>query len=848
VITLRHCSIGILAALSLSAVHLRAATHEFNPVLHHPPAEAAANVHRVLVRLRPTAAVNRVQAQAAAQPLQALAARINVSVKQSREIMSGLHALQLQPAAGESLETVLARLRADPAVAYAVPDQRRYPHAAPVVPNDSLFPGQWYLQNAQPSAIDAETAWETTTARSDIVIADVDTGVRYDHPDLDSSTVQRLLPGYDFISDAAVANDGDGRDADASDPGDWVTSADTSNPTFKGCTVSNSSWHGTRVVGILGALTNNSTGVSGITWQGKILPVRALGKCGGYDSDILDGMLWAAGIHVAGVPDNLHPAQIINLSLGGAGACTQAQQDVIDQLLINGVLVVASAGNEGGPVDSPANCKGVAGIAGLRNVGTKVGFSSLGPEVALSAPGGNCVNVNGGPCLFSLDTTSNDGLTTPGNNIYTDQNNPNLGTSFSAPIVSGIAALMKSVNGRLSPAQLIARLQEGSKPFPVSSDATIPSCHVPTSPTDTQTTECNCTTSTCGAGMANAPGAVNAALRPIAAIAVPASVIVGQNLVLQGTGSAGACGHSISTYSWSSVTSPATAIQGANTATATVLPPGSGTFTLRLTVTDDAGLQDTADVVVSTTAATTTSPSAAASSFGCPSGTGPVAVSVAPGSANVEASGGTQAFTATVSNSANTAITWEVNGVAGGNASIGTISSTGVYTAPATVPSPAVVTVEAVSAADPNQMSTAQITIVAAISVSVSPASATLQAGSGTQSFTASVQNSSNTGVTWQVNGTAGGNSTVGTITANGVYTAPAAVPAPAQVTITAVSMANTARSGSAQVTISSTAAANSGSGGGGSGGGAIDILTLIASGCALALGAGRRARQRFTD
>ena len=119
-----------------------------------------------------------------------------------------------------------------------------------------------------------------------------------------------------------------------------------------------------------------------------------------------------------------------------------------------------SAGNEGTVVSSPGNCPGVAAIAAIRHAGSKVGFSSLGPEVTLAAPGGNCVNINGGPCLFSLDTTSNNGTPRPGASRFTDQINSNLGTSFSAPIVSGIAALMLSRNANLSTRQLLDRLRE----------------------------------------------------------------------------------------------------------------------------------------------------------------------------------------------------------------------------------------------------------------------------------------------------------------------------------------------------------------------------------------------------
>lgn len=599
----------------------------------------------------------------------------------------------------------LARLRADPEVETAEIDQRRFAHA---LPDDPLFTGQWYLQSAQPSAIDAVTAWDTTTGRSDVVIAELDTGVRYDHPDLLAiSASGRLLPGYDFITDATVANDGNGRDADASDPGDWVTSADAATSAFSGCTVENSSWHGTRVAGILGALSNNGSGIAGVTWKPQILPVRVLGKCGGFDSDILDAMRWAAGLHVTGVPDNPHPAQIINMSLGGKGSCSSAEQTVINEVIAAGAAVFVSAGNEGGPVDSPANCAGVAGIAGIRQAGTKVGYSSLGPEAALAAPAGNCVNTSGA-CLFPIDTTVNMGTTVPAGNGYTDAVNPNLGTSFSAPIVSGIAGLMFSVNSNLRPAQLIARLKEGAKPFPVSSDPTVPNCHVPAGSNDLQTSECNCTAQTCGAGMANAPGALQAALRPVAAVSVPAGVSAGQNVALSGAGSAAACGHSVSSYAWSDVTNPNSPVQLANTAATSVVAPASGSITLRLTVTDDMGRTDSADVSVSSAAASTTAPSNA-NTGKCPA---PVSVAVSPATASVTA-GATQAFTAAVSNTTNTGVTWSVNGAAGGNSTVGVISSSGVYTAPMTVPSPAVVTVTAVALADTSKSASAQVTVTA---------------------------------------------------------------------------------------------------------------------------------------
>jgi len=300
-----------------------------------------------------------------------------------------------------------------------------------------------------------------------------------------------------------------------------------------------------------------------------------------------------------------------------------------------------SAGNEGGPVDVPANCAGAVAVTGLRHVGTKVGYSSLGPEVGLSAPAGNCVNTGAGqPCLFSIVTTTNTGTTVPATNTYTDENNFNVGTSFSAPIVSGIAGLMLAVNGNLTPDKLMARLQKSSQPFPVSTTAGVPMCHVPTGPNDLQTTECSCTTQTCGAGMANADGAVQEALRPIAALAVSGIVQGGNPVTLDASGSAAACHASIVSYAWSVVpptTSPPAVIQNANSARATIVAPSPpNTYNLMLTVTDDQGRMDNAMLVVSSSGMRTTAP-AAAGGNAC---LATVAYSVPPPNSNASAAGG----------------------------------------------------------------------------------------------------------------------------------------------------------------------------------------------------------------
>ena len=610
----------IAVLLTVAALQATAAVQagEFNPVAHEPRAMPSSSTLGVIVKLRAGAAGQEQKLTGLSDRGRALAKRTGLAMAPRREISAAMLATVVDTTLGT--EETLRRLRADPEVEYAVVDHVRHPHATS--PNDPLFAGQWYLKFTEMSAVNAIGAWDSERGSNGVVVAVLDTGVLYDHPDLGRADHGgKLLPGYDFISNVAMANDGDGPDANPSDPGDWVNDADRANATFTNCELSGSSWHGTRVSGMIGALTNNGSGVAGLNWNSFILPVRVLGKCGGPDSDIMTGMRWAAGLAVPGAPLNPTPARIINMSLGGSGLCEPSYLDVIRELTARKVLVVISAGNEGTMVSSPANCPGVAAVAAIRHAGSKVGFSSLGPEVTIAAPGGNCVNINGGPCLFSLDTTSNNGTTTPGAHSFTDQINNNLGTSFSAPIVSGIAALMLSRNNNLSTAQMLARLREGARMFPglVDDAPGLLTCHVPLNDQDFQLEQCLCTNDTCGAGMANAANSVVAADRPIAAVALPANVSAGQNVRLNAAGSGAACNRTVSTYAWT-VVSPANnppAITGADTSIATVIAPSSGSITLRLTVTDDQGHHDNADVLIEPNRASTSAPASAGSSA-CP--------------------------------------------------------------------------------------------------------------------------------------------------------------------------------------------------------------------------------------
>ncbi len=648
--------------------------------------------------------------------LNALAGRTRMALRASRALGGDMHVMQVATAAGETAAETLARLRADRDVEFAELDRRVYlsgtdSNDPQFLLNSAADAGQWYLREVQKSAINARAAWDITKGSNGVVIAVIDTGVRYEHPDLQAAGMGgKLLPGFDFISpdgnnDFATAGDGDGRDNDATDPGDF-------------CGSDTSSWHGTRVSGIIGARTNNNIGVAGINWNGYILPVRVIGRCGGFNSDVIAGLRWAAGLPVPGAPTNPYPAQVINISLGSEGPCDQASAAAISAATAAGSLVVVAAGNEGGPVDSPANCPGAMAVLGLRHAGTKVGFSSLGQEIALGAPGGNCVNIGvGQPCVYSIDTTTNNGATAAGSNGYTDKSssNTNVGTSFSSPIAAGIAGLMLSVNGNLKSKQLIARMREGASPYPTTGDtAGLPNCQDPFS-LRVEQLECVCNTAVCGAGMANAFGAVQAALRPIAAVSLPVgNYAAGSSVTLDGSGSGGACNHSISTYSWS-----VGGIVISTASSVTVTAPASGTPTLlRLTVTDDAGKTDFADINVGPTSATSTAPTSAGTKACLTDITPPNGVTIAATDANAaEAGADPAAFTVTRTGSTGAAliVTLAISGTATAGADYAPLPST------VTIPAGSTSATLTVTPIDDSDVESAETVV------------ATLQAGNGYQ-------------------------------------------------------------------------------------------------------------------
>lgn len=431
-----------------------------------------------------------------------------------------------------TLERIAAKLLNDARVESASPN-RKLSHKAwsdTTPTNDTYQKLQLGLKNPTAgtlSGIDLMQAWQkavdknaydtnnmingtTVPGNTGVIVAVVDSGVLYGHPDL----TDRLLPGYNFISDSQLSNSGGGRSDNAGDPGGGAAYATVCS---NGAVAS--SWHGTAVAGIIAAIPHNGKGITGINGDVKILPVRALGLCGeGNDADILDAVYWAAGLSVTGVPNNPYPARIINLSLGGKGACTSAWKSAISAIKnTKDALIIAAAGNDGEVADSytPSGCPGVVTVASVDPYGMLASYSNRGGKVALSAPGGDYTGTDStsARCGSALPqtitglivTTSNDGTTKAGTNTYCEFN----GTSAAAPMVSGVAALMLSINPWLNADDLAFRLINSTERFI-------------TAETDNNgwieagiaAGKQVCTTSLCGKGLLSASNAVKEALIP----------------------------------------------------------------------------------------------------------------------------------------------------------------------------------------------------------------------------------------------------------------------------------------------------------------------------------------------
>ncbi|TXH66152.1 MAG: PKD domain-containing protein, partial [Lysobacteraceae bacterium] len=428
---------------------------------------------------------------------------------------------------------------------------------------DTRYIDQWHYQGGA-SGMNLPAAWDLSTGAG-VVVAVIDTGVT-SHPDLNGN----VIGGYDFITDPARARDGDGRDANPADEGDWTVAGECSAT----WTARNSSWHGTHVSGTVAAVTGNAAGVAGVAFNARVQPVRVMGRCGGLVSDIVDGIVWASGGAIAGAPANATPAKVINMSLGGSGTCDAAYQTAIDAAVARGSVVVVAAGNSNADASGhrPANCNNVVTVASLDREGNRAAYSNYGTRIDLAAPGGETSPTAANGVLSTL----NFGTTTP--YPTTSGYFARLqGTSMAAPHVSGLAALMLSRNPALTPAQIESLLKANVRAI---------------------TGACS---GGCGAGAADALKAVTAAgsgggnTPPVANFSFTSS-----GLSATFTDTSTDAGGSIASRSWNF---------GDGT-TSTLANPSktyaaAGAYTVTLTVTDNGGLNNSVSKTVTVSSANT---------------------------------------------------------------------------------------------------------------------------------------------------------------------------------------------------------------------------------------------------
>lgn len=412
----------------------------------------------LILKRKDTNTASKRQAMASQRALDVLSAKLGIKANHKRFNAMGSQIVEFKAKQSvRSLDRMATKLMASGEYEF-VETNRIMRHTATT--NDPSLSSMWGLVNTT-AGINAQTAWDDNQGAG-VTVAVLDTGYR-PHADLAAN----LIGGYDFITSTTYSNDGDGRDADAKDPGDWTTGQ---------CgQASNSSWHGTHVAGTIAAVGNNSTGVVGVAYKSKIVPIRVLGTCGGTTADIADAMIWAAGGTVSGVPANPNPAKVINLSLGGSGACSSTTQAAINSARANGAVIAIASGNSNANVQNynPGNCDGIISVASITSTGARSSFSNYGALIDIAAPGS------------SILSTMNSGTQGPGSDSYKSYS----GTSMATPHVAGVAALMLAKNPALTPDEVEAKIKSSARSF-VSS---------------------TCTTSNCGDGMLDAAAAVAAA-------------------------------------------------------------------------------------------------------------------------------------------------------------------------------------------------------------------------------------------------------------------------------------------------------------------------------------------------
>jgi serine protease len=459
------------------------------------PAASQPPVRRLIVRTT----TGRIVSSSITSATRSLAGVSRATVLRRLASGSSLVALS-SPVSIDEAWRIARSLTARDDVVYAQPDLLMKPlgNASPVDAADPYFGQQWDLwdstSNAAPGggfSTKAPAAWARTRGRPEVVVAVLDTGIT-SHPELTGQTV----PGYDFVSGDTwaggthffTANDGNGRDSNPADPGDWISASEASSVFFasEGCSPDSSSWHGTHVAGTIVAKQDNGIGISGVAPGVKVQALRVLGKCGGYTSDIVDAIRWAAGDDLqpgSGNPAGVNPtpASVINLSLGASGPCDTETQDAITYAVAHGTTVVVAAGNDGLPVTStsastgsnPADCSGVIDVVATERGGARAPYSDYGVvagSTVISAPGGSDAGVGA-----DILSTVNTGTTSPSHPGYAWY----AGTSMATPHVAAAAALLQSLRvGRTpySPSDVAALLSTLTQPFPEGSGCSDDQC------------------------------------------------------------------------------------------------------------------------------------------------------------------------------------------------------------------------------------------------------------------------------------------------------------------------------------------------------------------------------------
>lgn len=460
-----------------------------------------------------------------------------------------------------------AELEQDPDVRAVMVDRQVARHG--IFTNDPLAYVLWNLEGTDAGTTHTEPVWPQGKGGG-VTVAVLDTG-KVEHPDM----LNAWIGGYDLIADADLAGDGDARDADPTD----TMSCDNGS----GVTAANP--HGLMVGSIIAARVDNAVGMAGVAPAASILPVRVISGCGGFLSDVLDGMRWAVGLNVAGVPVNPNPAKVLNLSLGttSPGAvCSATVQSIVDEVRATGASIIVSTGNDGADAISvPASCQGVIAVTASTKDGKRADYANAGAGTTLSAAGGGCAEGAGSVC----NNTSSNFVAVASQDVGGPTYVMSAGTSFSAPHVSAAAALLLERNSSRNPDQIQSILVNAARPFASG----------------------ECPGGLCGAGMLDVNDALAATGFSVSASIDAAAVRAADTVTMTALASGDAVNP---VYTWSQQTGEAVSLQLSNDSrqASFIAPDNAQTLTFEVSVQDNSGLTRVANLSTWVTVAPSLAP------------------------------------------------------------------------------------------------------------------------------------------------------------------------------------------------------------------------------------------------